>query len=81
MSVSPVNTASPPPVKTSTPPAATPPAVTSTAQAADGDYKARSSRTSQTKDADGDYTKLPASPAGNSSSNVQAALSNLKLGG
>ena len=50
------------------------------ARAADGDYKARSALTSQTKDADGDY-KAAQTPAAKTSSAVQAALTNLVKGG
>ena len=53
------------------------------ARAADGDYKARSAQTSQTKDSDGDYKPLAAaqSPAAQSSSATQSALSVLAKGG
>jgi hypothetical protein len=75
MSVSGVNSISPTPTPVTTPVAAP------TAQAPNGDYLVRNSKTSQTKDSDGDYQQLPKSPAATSSNGVQAALSNLKMGG
>ncbi|MBO0733819.1 MAG: hypothetical protein J2P49_05790 [Methylocapsa sp.] len=52
-------------------------------RAADGDYKVRTSHTSQVKDSDGDYKAITAanSPAAQSSAPVQAALTMLKPGG
>ena len=64
-------------------PAATPPAP-ATARAADGDYLAKSAKTSQTKDSDGDFkaaTAAPTSAAAKTSSTAQAALIGLKQGG
>jgi hypothetical protein len=54
-----------------------------TSRAADGDYLARTSHTSQTKDSDGDYKPISAtnSAATTSSSSVLASLSTLKKGG
>lgn len=53
------------------------------ARAPDGDYKAPNATTSHVKDKDGDYKPLTAaaSPAAQSSPNVQAGLSSLKVGG
>jgi hypothetical protein len=61
------------------------PVVSSTARAADGDYRAKSSKTVGVKDADGDYKPVPTQaaspPAAASSTSTQAALTNIKLGG
>lgn len=56
-------------------PAAHPPA-----RAPDGDYKAASVQTSQTRDSDGDYRPM-SSAAAQSSAGVQASLTSLKPGG
>jgi hypothetical protein len=75
MSVSGVNSAPPGLPAPSTAP------VSSTAKALDGDYKTHGANRSTVKDADGDYKPLSPTPAANSSSGVQAALTNLKAGG
>jgi hypothetical protein len=75
------------PVPSQVPPAATAPTpvrpavATSTARAADGDYKVRSAATSQTKDADGDYKPAVSAAAATSSSAVMAAVTSLTKGG
>jgi hypothetical protein len=59
---------------------ATTKAANSTKRAADGDYVAPGAGTSKVKDSDGDY-KPTATAQTMSSSSVQAAISNLKIGG
>jgi len=51
--------------------------------AADGDSKVRTSHTSQSKDADGDYAQIKtgASPSSLSTGSTLAAISSLKQGG
>ncbi len=61
-------------------PAATKTASNSTKRAADGDYTAPGAGTSKVKDSDGDY-KPTATAQTMSSNSVQAAISNLKIGG
>jgi hypothetical protein len=48
-------------------------------RANDGDYKVANANTSSVKDADGDYK--PKTASSTSSSGVQSALANLKVGG
>jgi hypothetical protein len=50
-------------------------------RAIDGDYKTPNVMSSHVKDSDGDYKVVAASPAAQSSSAVQTALSTLKTGG
>ncbi|MGD0723573.1 MAG: hypothetical protein ABR970_21290 [Roseiarcus sp.] len=73
MSVSAIGSAAP-----SAPPAPVP---APDARVAGGDYAKANASTSQVKDSDGDYKPVSASPAGSSSSAVQAALNGLQTGG
>ena len=57
------------------------PVTNSATRAADGDYKAPSVQSSSTKDGDGDYKPLSGSAAGQSTAEVQASLTSLKVGG
>ncbi len=57
------------------------PVVNSAARVADGDYKAPSVQSASTKDGDGDYKPLSGSAAGQSTAEVQASLTSLKVGG
>ncbi len=65
----------------STPAASPPPVAAGPARAADGDYKAASARTSQTRDSDGDFKPMARAAAAQSSAAVQASLTSLKVGG
>jgi hypothetical protein len=82
MTASPISTASAPTLST---PSAhlSSSAALARARAVDGDYKVANAMTSHVKDSDGDYKPLTAvkSPAAQSSSAVQAALSSLVKGG
>ena len=64
-------------------PAIKPHTTATTTRAADGDYLVKSAKTSQTKDADGDYkpATTTSSPASVTTSAVHASLQNLEKGG
>jgi len=65
----------------SAPAAAPPPVAAAPARTADGDYKSTNVRSAQTRDSDGDYKPIASSAAAQSSGNVQASLTSLKVGG